>query len=552
MKKDLSPLCQSFVVQGSRYTLGGLTLLLIPFLTYARAATLKFSFLGGALDAQITVVLFYMLAVVHGILFASLGPLILFGGLAYVRRAQALLDAGDSTKVLLDLKLRDNKICLNGGTLLDGIVTYDDGSQENFKLVSNENSSALKNLIAQSTQVDLFGEPKSNPKPRVLSTPCGLLLEQPNELGLVQSIFGFADKSKFLARRVKIRLLSLSVLTLAYCVFLSPISFNLAMFPAQAKPILSITVIASMFLLFADFLESKKLARLNHSFEKVDCQFTLLKRGLLKWLNPKITTVNVVFQDGRPSQKTSLLLESYNRIFEGEPIYGSAYLDSFGRVIGVVNGATSLVKSRVAYWTMAPVVLYLVTMPLCVSSMQPDMSKECAFSTGQEYYQQGLMYKAYGWTEKARTAMLAAQNFDQETKSKAQIYIKTHLPLAPISKDAEQMNIKGYNLMASRKTNDAINAFKNCIAKYPHFEWPYGNLGSLYIKLQEFDKAKFYLDKAVAINPEYINALQHLAELELRQGHRQEALGYLDRISDADPYESKQVELQKIAIRVSL
>ncbi|MDX2106909.1 MAG: tetratricopeptide repeat protein [Candidatus Melainabacteria bacterium] len=552
MKKDLSPLCRSFVVQGLRYTLGGLALLSIPFLTYARAATLNFSFLGGALDAQIVVVLLYVFVVLHGILFASLGPLILFGGLAYVRRAQELLDSSNAIKVLLDLKLRTNKISLNGGTLLDGIVTYADGSQENFKLVFQEKSALLKNLIAQSTQVDLFGEPKSNPKPRILSTPCGLLLEQPNELGLLQSIFGFGDKSKFLVRRVKIRLMSLTILSLAYGAFLSPFSLNLAMFPAQAKPILSITVFASMFLLFADLWESKKLARLNHALEKVDCQFTLLKRGLVKWLHPKIVTVNVVFQDGRPSQKSSLLLESFNKVSDGEPMYGSAYLGSNGRVIGIVNGATSLVKSKVAYWTIAPMVLYLVTMPFCVSLMQPNMSKEYTFNSGEEYYQQGLMYKAYGRTEKARSAMLAAQNFDARTKLKAQIYIKTHLPLDPVSKEAEQMNIKGYNLMASRRTADAIKAFKNCIAEYPHFEWPYGNLGSLYIKLQEFDKAKFYLEQAVAINPDYVNALQHLAELELRQGHRQEALGYLERISIADPHESKQVELQKIAIKASL
>jgi len=551
MKKDLAPLCQSFIVQGSRYTLGGLALLAIPFLSYARTATFKFSLANGALDNQIVVLLFYMLVCVHGILFFSLGPLILVGGLAYVRRAQQLLNSSAAEKVLLDLKLRQSKVSLNGGTLLEGMVTYEDGSQENFKLVSPEKKETLRNLIAQSAQVDMYGEAKSNPKPRVFDTPYGLLLEQPNELGLMQSIFGFSDKSKFLERRVKIRLASLSLMSVLYLLFLSPISLNLGMFPAHAKPILSITVIASMIYLIADLIESRKLARLKNSLEQIDCQFTLLKRGILGWINPKMTKVNVIFQDGREPQKTSLLLESFNKIADDEHIYGSAYVDLSGKVIGIVNGATTLIKSKVAYWTIAPLVLYLVTMPFCITAMQPDMSKECSFSSGQEYYQQGIMYKAYGWTEKSRQSMIEAQRFDSKTSNKAKIYIRTHLPLYPISKEAEQMNIKGYNLMASRKTDQAIETFKRCIAKYPGFEWPCGNLGSLYIKLGNYEQAKIYLDKALAINPNYVNALHHMAELELRQGHKDNALKYLEQISSADPYES-QVELQKLAIKTSI
>jgi type IV pilus assembly protein PilF len=409
----------------------------------------------------------------------------------------------------------------------------------------------LRNLIAQSAQVDMYGEPKSNPKPRVFDTPYGLLLEQPNELGLMQSIFGFSDQSKFLERRVKGKMASLAIMTVAYLVFLSPISLNLGMFPAHAKPILSITVIASLMFLFADFFESMKLARLKESLQKVDCQFTLLKRGILGFFNPKISKVNVIFKDGRESLQSSLLLESFNKVPDGEPVYGSAYIDASGRVVGIVNGATSLIKSKVANWAVAPVVLYLVTMPFCISSLQPDVTKQSRFDSGNEYYQQGVLYKAYGWTEKARESMIQAQHFDSKTKDKAKLYIRTHLPLYPISKDAEQMNIKGYNLMASSKTDKAIEAFKKCMAKYPEFEWPYGNLGSLYIKLGDFDQARVYLDKAIAINPDYINALRHLAELELRQGHRKEALLYLDKISALDNGES-YVELQKFAIKASL
>ncbi len=551
MKRDLSPLSRSFIVQGSRYTLGGLALLAIPFLIYARSATVKFSLLGGTIDAQILILLFYILAVVHAVLFTLLGPLILLGGLAYVRRAQNVLDTTNETKVLLDLKLRTGKPSLNGGTLLDGVVTYNDGSQENFKLVSNENRETLKNLIAQSTQVDLFGEPKSNPKPRILSTPYGLLLEQPNELGLIQSIFGFADKTKFLERRVKTRLMSLSFLAFSYLVFLSPFSLNLGMFPAQAKPVLSVSVIAYMIFLIVDLLESKKMARLAQSLNNVECQFTLLKRGILNWINPKISRVNVIFQDGRQSQKTILFLESFNKVPDGEPIYGSAYLDSNGRIIGIVNGATSLVRSKVAFGAMLPLVLYLVTIPFYVSALQPDMYKESVFKSGPEYYQQGLILKAYGWTEKSRKAMIEAQQFDEKTAEKAKTYIKTHLPLYPISKEAEQMNIKGYNLMVTRRTEDAIDAFKKCIAKYPQFEWPYGNLGSLYLKSGDYKQAEFYLTKAININPDYVNALHHLTELELRRGNKEKALEFLNRISSADPYES-QVDLQKLAIKMSL
>lgn len=558
LKKDLTPLRRGFLIQASRYAVSGLVLLSLPFLTFARVQTLSFSF--GIFDAQLVSSLVYLAVIVHGVLFTFLGFFILAGGLAYLKHAQKLIDTGVSKGVLLDLEFRKGKTSLNGGTILSGTLTYDDGSRETLNLTSNEKPDSLNALIAQSQRVELFGAPFSFPRPRVLLTQSGLLLEQPNELGLGGSIFelgskfgfGFADKEQHLDKRIRGKAVALILMSLVYVFVFSPVSFNLALFSSGAKPIFSITILASVIYMLCDFIESIRLAASKKQMELVDCQFTILKKGFIKLFNPRHFETQIVFSDGREAQKGQFLFEGFNVLPEGKPQYGSAYVDSSGKVCGIVTGANALVRSTVSKWALAPLVIYLITLPACFTFMQPNKNESLVLKSGNDYYQQGLLYKAYGWTEKSRMSMLEAEKFGGETAHKAETYIKTHLPVKPISVAAEQLNVKGYNFMVRRHNEDAIETFKQCIKQYPEFEWPYANLGSIYVKSGEFTKAAYYLNQATKINPDYVNALSHLSDLELKQGHKKAAISYLKNAIKADPDQSFTLELKLLLVQTSI
>lgn len=549
-KKDLSPLRRGFLIQGARYFLSGLLLLSLPFLTYARAQTLNFSL--GPLDAQLITILIYIAAAAHGVLFTALGLFIVAGGLSYLKRARVLLDSGAARGVLLDLSYRKGKTSLNGGTILAGTLTYDDGTRETLNLAASEKPETVESLIAQPQRVELYGEPFSFPKPRVLLTQCGLLMEQPNELGLAGSIFGFADKDKFLEKRVRGKAIASGIMALVYVLFFSPVSLNLAMFSTGTKPLFSVTILASFIYLLADLIESYKLANAKKNMQVVDCQFTILKNGLAKIFSPRQMTTRIVFSDGRTTQKENLLFEGLQTIADGKPFYGKAYIDAQGKVCGIVHGANALVRSRMAKWALMPLAVYLVSLPFCFSSLQPNKNIDHVYNTAQEYYQQGLIYKAYGWTEKSRKAMLEAQKLGGDAGGKAQNYIKSHLPVKPISAQAEALNIKGFNYMARRNNDEAIITFEECIRLYPEFEWPYANLGSLYVRLGNYDKAAYYLNQAIKINPDYVNAFSHLSDLELKQGHKEAALAYLKRAIEASSYDVSHLQLKYLAIKTSI
>ncbi len=549
LKKDLSPMRKGFLVQGARYTACGLVLSALPVLTYARACALNLHL--GPLDSYLLIALFDIALIVHGVLFTIVGLLVLSGGLAYLKRAQALLDNSASQSVLLNLEFRKPQKSINGGTLLKGLITYEDGAHETLNLVASEKPQSLTLIIAQTTQVELFGEALSWPKPRVLITPCGILLEQPNEVGLFHSIIGFPNKDKFLQDRFKYSAITVLVMGLTYVFLFSPASISLALFPAQAKPVFSISILAMLAYSFAQLIENWKMASSQNQMEKVDCQFTLIKTGLARIFAPRCVKAKVVFSDGREAVQENFHFEGFNRFPYGEPFYGSAFINGDGKLQGIVNGANALINSKVANWAIMPLVVYLVSLPFCFDALKIDNNSKMLFKSGQQAYERGLYFKARGWTEKSRQAMIEAQRFDSDYAFKAKKYLITYLPLKPIANEAEQLNIKGYNQMHLRKYKEAIATFKECIRLYPEFEWPYGNLGLLYTSLGDYQNGKLYLDKALELNPNYVNALRHLVNLELSRGNRADAIKYLDKAVSVDPEENSLI-MQEFAIKASI
>lgn len=129
------------------------------------------------------------------------------------------------------------------------------------------------------------------------------------------------------------------------------------------------------------------------------------------------------------------------------------------------------------------------------------------------YLKLGYEYKNRGWSEKARAALNKAIALDKDGPDgkKAKCFLRARLPKYPITQLMEEENIIAFNLGAEGKTEEAEAEFKRLIDIYPKFEWPYGNLGALYISEGKTDEAIAVLKKALVINPYYANGWKNLS-----------------------------------------
>ncbi|HEY9784397.1 MAG TPA: tetratricopeptide repeat protein [Candidatus Obscuribacterales bacterium] len=130
-----------------------------------------------------------------------------------------------------------------------------------------------------------------------------------------------------------------------------------------------------------------------------------------------------------------------------------------------------------------------------------------------EYLSMGLKYKEMGWTEQARDAFLKVIELDSDSEDAdtARMYLKTRIPRLPVPHYAVKKNILGHRQMLAGLDDFAKRTFEELIADYADFEWPYGNLGLILIRRGEIDGAEEVLNRALDLNPYYLNAWLHLA-----------------------------------------
>jgi tetratricopeptide (TPR) repeat protein len=171
----------------------------------------------------------------------------------------------------------------------------------------------------------------------------------------------------------------------------------------------------------------------------------------------------------------------------------------------------------------------------------------------EEYYDLGVKYKYSGWTEQARDALAAAMEADPdgEVGRKAQLFLRTKIPRHPVPLVAEQLNVKGFNLMAAGDIAAAKQLFIDLTRQYPDFEWPWGNLGSLYIMEGDLQKAEETLIHAVQLSPFYVNGWLHLMRANTLASKFEQARYCIKKVREIDPDEGAAEQFASILEQVS-
>ena len=169
--------------------------------------------------------------------------------------------------------------------------------------------------------------------------------------------------------------------------------------------------------------------------------------------------------------------------------------------------------------------------------------------SAKEYYQLGVRYKTAGWTEEARDALNRAIHDDPlGVGKKASIYLKAYIPRFPVPHEAVKKNVAGYNEMVSKHDDAAIPIFEECIKQYPHFEWPYGNLATIYIRQDKTGKAMVLLNQALKFNPNYVKGWICLAHAHLHVNNNTAATDCLKKALEIDPdNKDAQETLQRLS-----
>ncbi|MBY0548344.1 MAG: protein kinase [Candidatus Obscuribacterales bacterium] len=204
------------------------------------------------------------------------------------------------------------------------------------------------------------------------------------------------------------------------------------------------------------------------------------------------------------------------------------------------NSKTTRAWSVVLGCSAVVCVCTLIGLVMSFQGMNPPQISGPALTGTQlqarNFYEQGVEYKARGWTEKSRESLLRAIELDKGTIGfKALSFLRAKLPAHVQSLDAEQANILAYNLRYSGRKLEAEKEWKKCIARYPNFEWPYSNLAGYYLDEGRPADALPLLEKALEINSYYTNGLSNMSETQLQLGHKDLAIKYMKLAAESAP-----------------
>ncbi|MBL1276255.1 MAG: tetratricopeptide repeat protein [Ectothiorhodospiraceae bacterium] len=85
------------------------------------------------------------------------------------------------------------------------------------------------------------------------------------------------------------------------------------------------------------------------------------------------------------------------------------------------------------------------------------------------------------------------------------------------------------------KDEQAESALRQLVEQYPEFSGPRANLGILYFRINELEKAKSEFHSALEINADNVVSLNHLGIISRGEGKFKEAVVYYEKALQIDP-----------------
>src|SRR5256886_3055957 len=103
-----------------------------------------------------------------------------------------------------------------------------------------------------------------------------------------------------------------------------------------------------------------------------------------------------------------------------------------------------------------------------------------------------------------------ARSPQAETRERAQYYLRYRLPDHDVPRIAEALNATGWRLQHVHDAPDeALVVFQKAIEADPRFSWPHHNIGRIYMAKANYEQARVWLERALAVNPHHLGALYH-------------------------------------------
>ena len=140
--------------------------------------------------------------------------------------------------------------------------------------------------------------------------------------------------------------------------------------------------------------------------------------------------------------------------------------------------------------------------------------------------------------EKARTLFNEAIDApgSMRAKVKARLYLKCYLPKYTVTPEATQEYKRADKLVQDNKLPEALAAFQSMREKYPKLEWVEIGLASIHLKLEDPERAANCARRALAINPDYVDAWLLLTHECLMHHDMEGARMTAQRAHELDPY----------------
>jgi tetratricopeptide (TPR) repeat protein len=101
-----------------------------------------------------------------------------------------------------------------------------------------------------------------------------------------------------------------------------------------------------------------------------------------------------------------------------------------------------------------------------------------------------------------------AHSPQEETRQRAQYFLRYRLPDHEIPRVAEALNVAGWRLQHVHDAPDeAVVVFQKAIEADPRFSWPHHNIGRVYMARGDYEQARVWLERAITVNPDHWRAL---------------------------------------------